>query len=613
MPGIAGIIRRSSYERIGHDLTLMVDAMRHEEHYSAGKYVDESLGLYVGWTAQRGSFADCMPVVSPNKDVVLIFQGENFFDSATRTRLRRSGLETEGTTAASLLQAYLTLDEAFFNALNGWYSGVIADLRTKQIILFNDRYGMGRVYLHENQDEFIFASEAKAILSVRPARRRIAPQALAEYLRFNCVLGDKTLFSDISLLPNGSRWNFEAGALQQRSRYFSFADWENQIVLPQEEFYPKLAETISRVFPMYAAGMEKVALSLTAGLDTRTLLAGLPGDHVLPCYTFGGPWSELLDIRIARKIAQISSQPFTAITADETFLKNFPKFAQRTVHISDGTHDAFSAHDVYFNAIARQIAPVRLTGKFGSEVVRIRRLIPSMSYPGDLLRPELRQVVDRLPRFAELGARHPLTRVVAEEIPWHEFGRVSIEQSQITLRTPYMDNELVKLMYQAPPEVRGEGLVQERYVRERSPALSAVPTNMGIFATERRLLTKLLYVGLRGLLKLEYIYLFTTPHWMTRIDRRFAWLRLERILSGRQKWEGYRIWINTDFAAFIRETLLRPGAHHSQFFQREAVERMVTRHVEGTHNYLNEINRVLTFELICTSLLVPQASGHLSC
>jgi hypothetical protein len=161
--------------------------------------------------------------------------------------------------------------------------------------------------------------------------------------------------------------------------------------------------------------------------------------------------------------------------------------------------------------------------------------------------------------------------------------------------------------------VRGEGLVQERYVRERSPALSAVPTNMGIFATERRLLTKLLYVGLRGLLKLEYIYLFTTPHWMTWIDRRLARLRLERILSGRQKWEGYRIWINTDFSDFIRETLMRPGAHHSQFFQSEAVEKIVTRHIEGTHNYLNEIDRVLTFELICTSLLVPQASGHLSC
>ncbi len=30
---------------------------------------------------------------------------------------------------------------------------------------------------------------------------------------------------------------------------------------------------------------------------------------------------------------------------------------------------------------------------------------------------------------------------------------------------------------------------------------------------------------------------------------------------------------------------------------------MVDRHIAGTHNYLNEINKVLTIELICSSLL----------
>jgi len=200
---------------------------------------------------------------------------------------------------------------------------------------------------------------------------------------------------------------------------------------------------------------------------------------------------------------------------------------------------------------------------------------------------------------------HPLTRVVSEEIPWHEFGRVAIEQSQLILRTPYMDNDLVKLMFQAPAGVRAAGNLQEQYVKDTRPELASIPTNLGRFVTDSRLLTEFAYASLWALFKVEYIYLYATPHWLTRVDGLLRKLRLERILSGRQKWEAYRIWLKTDLADFIQETLFNPGAHFTQFFQQETVKKMVARHVAGTHNYMNEINRALTVELICSSLVTP--------
>ena len=59
------------------------------------------------------------------------------------------------------------------------------------------------------------------------------------------------------------------------------------------------------------------------------------------------------------------------------------------------------------------------------------------------------------------------------------------------------------------------------------------------------------------------------------------------------------------FADFIQQTLLNPKAQFAQFFNSKTVEEMVRRHIAGTHNYLNEINKVLTVELICSSLLKP--------
>jgi asparagine synthase (glutamine-hydrolysing) len=605
MPGITGIIRKDPYTEIGQDLRIMLDVMRHERFYNSGEYINKDLGLYAGWTCHRGAFSDCMPLVGRNKDVVLIFQGENYLDGETATQLRHSGNGLNESSASYLLDLYGELGDDFFLRLNGWYCGLIADLRRKRITLFNDRYGMARVYFHEGKDEFIFSSEAKSLLKVRPALRAIEPKALAEYLRFNCVIGNKSLFKGISLLPPASSWHFEGDVAVKRRSYFQFKDWEQQQVLGNDEFYQRFAETVSNVFPAYAQSRSEVACSLTAGLDTRAVMASLKHrKKPLPCYTFGGPWGELYDIRTARKIAAICDEPFSAIKVDGQFFKGFPEFARQAVYISDGTHDAFGAHDVYLNRVAREIAPIRLTGKFGSEVVRTRRLIAWETYEPGFVRPELKSLIDELRPVADgEQSRHPLTKVVSEGIPWYEFGRVAVEQSQLTLRTPYMDNNLVKLMFQAPLQIRAAGNLQEQYVKEKTPELSRLPSNLGRFVSNSPFVTKLLYFWFRALFKVEYVYLLATPHWLTHIDRTLGRLRLEKILAGRQKWEGYRIWIKTEFPEYIRQTLLNPEAQYTSFFEKSAVERMVTRHLAGTHNYLNDINKVLTVELVCSSLI----------
>ena len=40
-------------------------------------------------------------------------------------------------------------------------------------MLFNDRYGMHRLYYHQAKEAFYFAAEAKAILAVRPELRAL--------------------------------------------------------------------------------------------------------------------------------------------------------------------------------------------------------------------------------------------------------------------------------------------------------------------------------------------------------------------------------------------------------------------------------------------------------
>lgn len=604
MPGITGIIRKYAREDSKRDLECMINVMRHRNSYREQKYVNEEYGLYVGCVSGNRT-SNAKSVINKTGDVTLIFYGDTYLSDESRKTLT-NGNTVDGTDVEYLLTLYEEKGEDFVRLLNGWFCGIIADLRSGKIILFNDRYGMSRLYFYEGNNEVLFGSEAKSLLKARPELRVIDPEALAQFLRCDCVLGNKSLFKDISLLPGGSIWSFDsrAGVLTKR-RYFEFKEWEQQDTLEPDDFYERFVFVLDRIIPRYAEGKEKVGVSLTAGLDTRVLVASLHQHGCpFPCYTFGGVWGETFDIRTGRKLARIYNQPYQVIRINEDFLKGFSRFAERSVYLSDGALDAFSAHDIYFNEIAREIAPVRLTGKYGSEIVRVRRMIPFSKFPADVIAPDLRPFLEAVPSPDQVTqAEHPLSRTVSEEIPWFAFGRLAVEQSQLDVRTPYMDNDLVKLMYQAPNGTRAAGDLQEDFIKDKSPEFSALPTNLGRLSGQNRVLTKLRYLPLWTLFKIEYTYLYATPHWLTRIDRFLGPWHLERLLSGRQKFEGYRIWIKTHFASFICETLLNPQAAYTQYFDYGAVSKMVNRHIAGTHNHLDEINKALTIELVCSSLL----------
>jgi hypothetical protein len=158
-------------------------------------------------------------------------------------------------------------------------------------------------------------------------------------------------------------------------------------------------------------------------------------------------------------------------------------------------------------------------------------------------------------------------------------------------------------MFEADSAVRAAGQLQPRYIKENAPELNTILTNMGGLGNGGPLLARVRYLFYRALFKTEYYYLFATPHWATWADYKLEKLHLEKLVAGREKFEGYRIWIRTHLADFISETLLSSNAAYLQFFDRQSVQRMVERHLAGTHNYLHEISKVLTIELICTSLI----------
>jgi asparagine synthase (glutamine-hydrolysing) len=594
MPGITGIIGKGPRGQHKADLRIMLECMMHEAFYQRGSYVDEELGIYVGWTCHPGSFADCMPVVDEEQRVVLIFSGEHFGDDAS-LQMERVGW---------LLRRYKQKGIEFLRELNGWYSGLLIDQHKSSVVLFNDRFGMHRVHYHEGKDVFLFGSEAKSLLSVRPELRRIDLRGMSEQAYCGCVLEGRTLFPGVSLLPGGSAWQWEGRSGPRKHVYFSPHEWEGLLQIDEESFFGQLKETALAIMPRYFREKRQVGVSLTGGLDSRMMMACLnPAPGELPCYTFGGAY-DIRDIAIARQVAKLYGQSYSVVRLGKEFFEQFSRLAEKTIRLTDGNLDVCSTHDMYFNELAREIAPIRVTGKFGSEVVRDHTMFNASEYQERLfsndLKPFMREAIDT---FREVKKGHQLSVSIFKDFPWREYNKIALEQSQMVLRSPYMDNDLVELMYRAPVGVRSQNWPQRRIIKECNAGLGEILSDMGFGEGRNPIIARWFELYYHTMFKLDYRYVFALPHWLTRVDTVVMAMNGEQPILGSQKFEHYRIWFRRELSNYVKDVLLDPQTARRPYFDKKSLEMMVQTHTSGTRNYINEINKALSLELTCRLLI----------
>src|SRR5258708_9801673 len=334
MPGIVGLITKMPRTWAEPEAKRMVDALRHESFYRTGTWIDESAGVYVGWAVRENSFSDGMPLCNEREDVSLVFSGEEYPEPETARQLKGRGhsLDTEG--SAYLVHLYEE-DPTFPAGLNGIFHGLLMDRARGTATLFNDRYGMHRIYFHESKEAFYFTAEAKAILAVRPELRRANLRSLGEFVTCGCVLENRTLFNDIYVLPPASSWIFQDRSIVKKGAYFWPREWEEQPPLESEAHYQELRAVFSQNLSRYLNGREPVAMSLTGGLDTRMIMAWHKFPPAsLPCYTFGGMYRDCRDVLVARQVARACRQSHEVIPVGGEFLSRFPYYAERAVYLT---------------------------------------------------------------------------------------------------------------------------------------------------------------------------------------------------------------------------------------------------------------------------------------
>jgi asparagine synthase (glutamine-hydrolysing) len=104
---------------------------------------------------------------------------------------------------------------------------------------------------------------------------------------------------------------------------------------------------------------------------------------------------------------------------------------------------------------------------------------------------------------------------------------------------------------------------------------------------------------------MEYYYNHGMPQRLVTINHTLRALALERLFIGHYKYYFFRKWFQNELSEYMKNILLDGRTMGRPYLKKEAVSRVVKRHVEGKENHTYEIDMILTTELI-QRLLIEQ-------
>jgi asparagine synthase (glutamine-hydrolysing) len=589
MPGIAGLIGNISKEEGLRRVGEMLQAMAYEPFYSTGVYADERLGVYAGWVVHLDSFCDCMPVKSTSGQTNILLDGEVF------NSRNQSGSVGEFK-ADYLADLYEELGEAFFGELNGTFSGLVVDSAARSIKLFNDRLGFQKTYyLEDSQGNFYFSSEAKSLLRIHSQAREFDKKGLAELLVYGCTFGASTLYKGISLMPPASVWEFRPNTAITKKTYFRPSDWQPASPIAQHSFFEEFTETFRGVVPRYFTE-PRTAVSITGGWDTRMILACLgPDRERYPCYTFSGLSRETIDVRLARRIAKLVKQEHTVIKLQSDFLTDFEAHAEKTVYMSDGYSEVGLAHELYLTRLARKVSKARVTGNFGSEILRGMTTFKEVGLGAQYLNMLGIDVTEVREQWSVEAETNGVAFAIFKEIPWKLTAVSRLAKSQLSLRSPFLDNEVLQLACRYPTLAGSESRLPASLVGRVCPELLRVETDRGQAGAGGSVRTALRRAVYSGSFKMDYLLTEGFPGFPPILSDIVS---ADYVLPIRHKYLEYRRWFRGPLRAYVQDTLDGGQTFVSGLFGKELIAHTLADNASGRRNVLPEISTLLTLELI---------------
>ncbi|WP_298291954.1 asparagine synthase (glutamine-hydrolyzing) [Thiomonas sp.] len=233
------------------------------------------------------------PFVSDDGRIALVQNGEIFNHVELRNELQRQGVRfhSDHSDTEVLLRLYERDGLDFVHRLNGMFAIAIYDARhapggTAQptLHLVRDRVGVKPLYVCDDGQRLLFASEIKALLAARTSPPELHLPALQHYLAYNYVPPPFTLFAGIRHVMPGTMLSLDARQQHER-RWWNLAA-QQPALQGFGQWQEELLAVLDDAVRLRLRADVPCGAFLSGGVDSSTVVALMARHLHAPARTF---------------------------------------------------------------------------------------------------------------------------------------------------------------------------------------------------------------------------------------------------------------------------------------------------------------------------------------
>lgn len=296
MCGISGFISLdgSRVSNASERLRRMISAISHRGPDGQGYWVSPDGD--VGFGHARLSIIDtssngAQPMTSP-RGTRVVFNGEIYNYKELRRSAVLGGRKFQSSSdTETILSTHESYGKDFLNQLRGMFAIGLWDETRRELILARDRFGIKPLYYTVSDGVLYFASEAKALLPFCKSIE-IENSALEEYLTFQSLLGDKTLFKGVSQVMPGESLTVKDGLLT-KSTYWN-VQYEIDYSKTEDEFTLELHDLFDESMSLHLRSDVEVGAYLSGGVDSSLIASWAARQVGYPLKAFHGRYLEFV-------------------------------------------------------------------------------------------------------------------------------------------------------------------------------------------------------------------------------------------------------------------------------------------------------------------------------
>lgn len=334
MCGINGIISQKSINNLEERIEKMNSSIYHRGPDAGGTYIENnSLGL----GHRRLSIIDLdsrsnQPMVSNSGQYIIVYNGEIFNFEEIKAQLSYDFKTTSDTEVILAALENKNLDW-FINQANGMFAFAIFDKKSQELTLVRDRFGIKPLFYYKDDNQIIFSSEIKGILSSGLVDAQFREKSIDEYLGNRYVREPFTFFRNIKQVKSSHYIRFNKKLQTQETKYWELPNLNFSEEYNEAEILERTDDEVKKAVKRWLISDVKVGAYLSGGVDsslTTAIIAQTTNN--VDTYTIGFEEKGFNEFEFAKIVAQKYNTKHREFTLD---VNNYINEWQRLIWYKD--------------------------------------------------------------------------------------------------------------------------------------------------------------------------------------------------------------------------------------------------------------------------------------